>query len=252
MKELINPAAWLLVLLGATLFGIRFGRLWGCLASWQKWGWRASAVGVILFYLAASQAGRAILEAGLVSSEDSPLPTVTCEYIFVLAGGYEIGVEPAHDMLVQETRRRVQAGVVWWRQMPGAVLVMAGAAQNSERSEARMVDLMANDAMAQGVPRNRIILESRSRNTRQHPQMALELPCLTRDSTIGIVTSAWHVKRARREFSRYFLRVISIPVPYPRHPAKPRSFVPNAQTLDESTTLLREYAALVWYALWDK
>jgi uncharacterized SAM-binding protein YcdF (DUF218 family) len=58
-----------------------------------------------------------------------------------------------------------------------------------------------------GVPADRIRIDSLSSNTREHPRGALQLGYASPSSRVGFVTSSWHLRRARREFSRAFASV---------------------------------------------
>jgi len=74
-------------------------------------------------------------------------------------------------------------------------------------------ELMAQTAAELGVPRNKIRIEPKSKNTREH---AVEFNKLftNKDFTIGLVTSACHMKRSEREFRKYFNNVLPLPSDY--------------------------------------
>jgi len=58
---------------------------------------------------------------------------------------------------------------------------------------------MAQSAEKLGVPKEKIRMDSRSRNTWEH---AIELNKMFKDKnmTLGLVTSAYHLKRSEKEF----------------------------------------------------
>jgi uncharacterized SAM-binding protein YcdF (DUF218 family) len=171
--------------------------------------------------------------------------------IFVLGGGYIPSVSPDEDVLVQETEQRVAHGVAEWRRHPSARLVFSGAAY--EYAKMRPVDqsvqLMAEAARMRGVPASAVILEARSRNTREHPIEARRIPTVTSETPVAVVTSAWHMRRARREFCRHFRHVLSAPVPTTTRSLGWGYLLPSAGSLEASTTLLREWVGLLWYQL---
>ena len=107
---------------------------------------------------------------------------------------------------------------------------------------------MARAATRYGVPDSVLILEPRARSTRQHPIEALGLPEVTSTSHLAVVTSGWHMRRARREFCRYFERIDVYPVPPIQRGTGLLALVPQAETLGENTTLLREWFGVIWYA----
>jgi len=90
-----------------------------------------------------------------------------------------------------------------------------------------------------------------SENTRGH---AVEADRRFTDKTIriGLVTSAYHLKRAEREFRLYFANVVPIPSDYlvsrPRE-IRTVDFVPNAGSLFKSAVALHEMTGNLWYML---
>ena len=109
---------------------------------------------------------------------------------------------------------------------------------------------MQEQAERLGVPSERIMIDPVSSNTNGHAKVARDAAFLTPDTPLAIVTSDFHLRRSRREFSRFFnnLRMIG---------ADPvitddsfgdislRSFWPTVDSLQDSTIYLREYVALV-------
>jgi uncharacterized SAM-binding protein YcdF (DUF218 family) len=174
---------------------------------------------------------------------------VTPTYIFVLGGGYQLGRQMDDDLLIFESQRRVMQGVAVWKSFPTAHLVFSGASHEEGRNDTRHAELTRAMALTLGVPSTSIILETHSRNTREHPVEALQLPNISTTTPIGVVTSAWHMRRAQREFCRHFQHVALFPVPVNVQPFKWQDFVPVAGALDSNTTLLREWVGLLWYAI---
>ncbi len=169
-------------------------------------------------------------------------------YIFVLGGGYLPGVSLDQDVLVVESSRRVLTAVAWWREYPQAKLVLSGAEKGiKNRLNNRLAQLMAETAMWQGVPKAHLLLEDSSTNTREHPIKALELPGITSKTQIGLVTSGWHMRRARREFYRYFSAVRIRPVSLSSESGTWQNFIPDSNALGASTIFLREWAGIIWY-----
>jgi uncharacterized SAM-binding protein YcdF (DUF218 family) len=110
---------------------------------------------------------------------------------------------------------------------------------------------MAAAAEKLGIPREKILADSLSENTRGH---AAEADRRFADKTIriGLVTSAYHLKRAEREFRVYFANVVPIPSDFlVSSPTGMRAvdFVPNAGSLFKSAAALHEMAGNLWYRL---
>ena len=112
-------------------------------------------------------------------------------------------------------------------------------------------DVMAAAAERIGVPRGKILADPLSENTRGH---AVEADRRFVDKTIriGLVTSAYHLKRSETEFRKYFPNVTPFPsdylYSYPKGPAIP-AFVPNAGSLFRSAVALHEMTGILWYRL---
>lgn len=176
------------------------------------------------------------------------------EVIFVLGGGYVPGVIPEEDILVPESMRRVGRAATLWRGYPGARMVLSGAAPEYQaiRAADRHAQLMAKAARDLGVPERALLLEPRSWNTREHPIEALKLPGVTPATPISIVTSSWHMRRARMEFCRYFAHVYPYPVPEVTRRVGWQDVVPNAGRLGANTTLIHEWAGVLWYEILNR
>lgn len=213
-------------------------------------GWlRVLLLLTLLLAIAATPLMRRGLGASLMLATNSGSAIVPA-FIFVLGGGYEPGVIPDEDILSSESQRRVLHGVTLWRRYPDASLVFSGAMEyKGMREPDRHAQLMAEVAVNRGVPASAVLLEPRSRNTREHPVEALSLPGVTSATPIAVVTSGWHMRRAQREFCRYFQQVQTTPVPEVPRPVGWQDIIPDAGTLGDNTTLLREWVGMLWYAI---
>ena len=57
------------------------------------------------------------------------------------------------------------------------------------------------------------------------------------------------MRRAKREFSRYFYNVQSYPVLQEPHVLRWSDLIPNVDVLGFNTTLIREWAGILWYEI---
>lgn len=112
-------------------------------------------------------------------------------------------------------------------------------------------EAMCHVAERLGVPKEKIMIESLSRNTREH---AIEMNKAFSDKNIhiGLVTSAYHMKRSEREFRKYFRNIIPLVSDYlystPEAPLA-FSFIPNSGSLQKTAVALHEMMGLLWYRL---
>jgi uncharacterized SAM-binding protein YcdF (DUF218 family) len=128
-----------------------------------------------------------------------------------------------------------------------AYFVCAGKGEG-DVSEAQ---IFAKLAEALGVPKEKIRMESSSRNTGEN---AVEVNKIfgSRKVHIGLVTSAFHMKRSEREFKKYFDQVTPLPAHYlyssPTGNIVIR-YMPQSGELYKTSIALREIIAQVWYSI---
>ena len=123
-----------------------------------------------------------------------------------------------------------------------------------------------------GVPTNAIRCVGRARNTEEEAKDIVRLfdsrDCLTggaganqtikqsNNRTILLVTSAWHMKRAKMMFEKYApgLEIVAAPTDYEMHgvaenPVEFADFLPNADALLRNGYAIKEWVARFGYAL---
>lgn len=206
----------------------------------------AFALGALLLLaILSTRCASGLLERSLrVGSIDSGKPP---RLIVVAAGGM---LDSVPRVLSSSSESRVAAGVAWWKRHPQAKLVMAGADARPEGVYTVTIELMRATAIRAGVPSSSILLEPHSTNTREHALGLLQLPGVTRDTPIGVVTSDWHMRRTVREFRRHFRHVSSYAAESAsRGPFRINDVLPSSQELRISTRLLHEWIGIAWYAL---
>ena len=176
---------------------------------------------------------------------ESPVQSGRLDVVVVLGGGVTEAAETGETLLSQSSASRLLRAVQIFRESGAAHLLCAG----KGIGRASEGGVMAAAAERLGVPRERILVDALSENTRGH---AVEMDRRFADKTIriGLVTSAYHLKRSEREFRAYFSNVVPIPSDYlyshPRGPAIP-AFVPNTGSLFRSAVALHEMTGILWY-----
>ncbi len=141
---------------------------------------------------------------------DAPAPTG----IILLGGAIEAGLSEARDqMIVNDAGERPVYFADLARRFPQARLVFSGGSGfiGGGVSEA---DIVSRHADAIGVPRSRMILENRSRNTRENAAFTANLVHPKPGERWLIVTSAWHMPRAVGCFRQAGFTVEAYPVDY--------------------------------------
>jgi uncharacterized SAM-binding protein YcdF (DUF218 family) len=129
------------------------------------------------------------------------------------------------------------------------LVVVSGAGPDGERSSE--VRGMRAGLIAAGVPPDRILLESASRDTHASALAVAQLLRSRNASSPVLVTSSQHMRRALRAFRKAGVDPIVSPAPLPRVRARQgwRGFVPDADALQLSETCLHEYAGIAYYWL---
>jgi uncharacterized SAM-binding protein YcdF (DUF218 family) len=240
MRSLIDPVWFLLLFLTFAIFvtvaSTKLGRVIGLLA-------RVSVS--ILVFLSTGIA--TLIFDQILANETSPGPDWSPEFIFVLGGGYEIGANAAQDFLGTESIRRVNSASALWQKYPQSFVIFSGRQPGTEdeRKPTRHGELSSEHAISLGLTASRIIIESASSNTREHPIEALKLAGVKRDSKIAIVTSDFHLRRATGEFKEHFLNVESFGTGDVASDLSWLDFVPLATHLDENAYRIKEFAGII-------
>ena len=240
MRSLIDPVWFLLLVLTLTTFvtvaSTKLGQVVKLLA-------RVSVS--ILVFLSTGVA--TLIFEQFLANETSPGPDWSPEFIFVLGGGYELGANAAQDFLGTESIRRVNAASAIWQKYPKSIVVFSGRQPGAEdeRKPTRHGELSSEHAVSLGLDKTRIIIESASSNTKEHPIEALKLSGVKRDSKIAIVTSDFHLRRASGEFKKHFQDVESFGTGDAASGLSWLDFVPLATHLDENTYRIKEFASII-------
>ncbi|GDX18746.1 hypothetical protein LBMAG06_08750 [Actinomycetes bacterium] len=240
MRSLIDPVWFLLLVLTLTTFvtvaSTKLGRVVKLLA-------RVSVS--ILVFLSTGVA--TLIFDQILANETSPGPDWSPEFIFVLGGDFELGANAAQDFLGTESIRRVNAASAVWQKYPKSMVVFSGKqpGTETERAATRHGELSSEHAISLGLTESRIIIESTSSNTSEHPIEALKLSGVKRDSQIAIVTSDFHLRRASGEFKKHFLNVESFGTGDATSGLSWLDFVPLATHLDENAYRIKEFAGII-------
>ena len=112
-------------------------------------------------------------------------------------------------------------------------------------------ELMARLAEKLGVPKEKIRVEAKSINTWDS---AVELNKMfpNKNISIGLVTSASHLKRAEKEFKKYFNNVVPFPANYHYASSAENIFVkyaPQTSSLSKTSLALKEITGQLWYKI---
>ncbi len=189
------------------------------------------------------------LVASLENQYPSYQPQATAEtahirYVVVLGGGHiSDPAVPVTSQINPSTLARVTEGVRLHKMLPSSRLVLSGGKVFDDQPEA---ETMRQVAIIMGVKEENIVLDRRSRDTREQ---AINIKSLTRESGFILVTSAMHMPRSMALFEHQGLT----PIPAPTHHrarkqvlSGPAYFLPNANALLKSEQITHEYIGMAW------
>ncbi|PKN39113.1 MAG: hypothetical protein CVU62_02625 [Deltaproteobacteria bacterium HGW-Deltaproteobacteria-2] len=110
---------------------------------------------------------------------------------------------------------------------------------------------MAKLAQSLGVPNEKIRIEPNSKNTSENASEVNKM-FGDRKINIGLVTSAFHMKRSESEFKKYFTNVVPLPAHYLySSPGKNVviKYMPQSEELYKTSLALKEITGQLWYRL---
>lgn len=176
------------------------------------------------------------------ASSKKPLDVV----VVLGGGGYDIQAL-SETFPCPETTVRVITAVRVFKASNPRYLVCSGKGDR-KISEAALMARMAEEL---GVPREKIRLDEKSGNTYQH---AVEFDKMYSDKSIriGLVTSAFHMRRSEAEFRKYFKNVTTLPSSYLySSPAGTTAirYIPQSGRLFDNTLILKEFVGRLWYII---
>ncbi len=168
------------------------------------------------------------------------------EAIVILgAGVIEHPPEYAEPVPASHTFARVRYGALLARETGIPILVTAGTRYGRVPEAEVMARVLKSDfAIA---PR---WIENASATTAENAARSFAMLARERKTRIALVTTAWHMPRAKRAFEAAGFTVVPAATAYgSREPLRPLDFLPSATGLSETRIALWELLGSLWYAL---
>ena len=162
--------------------------------------------------------------------------TVEADAVVVLGG------EPARSL----------TGIRLFKQGAAPFILTAGGSGNLLQEKQQESDRMTDFLVEFGVPADRILSESSSRNTRENAINAKPMLDSLSIRTIALVTSSLHMRRSVGVFEKLGYEVIPansrlFRIPKKRERFDPFTLIPEVGNLSLSTQAIYEYFALTLY-----
>ena len=175
--------------------------------------------------------------------------------IVVLDNTYPNPTHPTHPDLSTASDRAWHAARLYLAGKAPLVIISAGSVWGHPNA-ASPASATRTLLEALGVPSDAIVIEDRSRNTRQNALFTAELAGSRGIGKVLLATSVWHMPRAEAAFRRVGLEVIPASTDYRfagdgYRPAKPwlLRILPDIGALSRSTRAFREHFGLLVYRL---
>lgn len=176
--------------------------------------------------------------------DEATLPTA--DAIVVLGGAMHFyWIERENVTAYDLENSRLAAGARAWLAGRAPVIVLSGGGKNGGEASSE-AKLMANAIQRLGVPADALMLESRSRNTRDNARYTADLAEQHGFRRILLVTSSLHMPRALVEFRKENVDVIPVPVPENGKRGQwAQRWIPSRRALWRSGRAIKEFGAIV-------
>lgn len=177
-------------------------------------------------------------------------------HIVVLGGGTVTASPEAggKSLLSTAALRRSVYGYLLQKQTGLPIILCGGIVFNGEKEEAE-AEVGRRLLLGLGMDKDKILLDTESRNTFENAQNILPLLATKEEETIPppviLVTSAYHMRRSVAVFRSLGVPVIPAPTDYQisRDNLSFWSFLPNAGNMEGLSIALREQIGLFYYRL---
>ena len=242
---IVLPLGWVLLMGAAALILLARGR--------RRWAGTLVAALLVLLWVCAMPWTAYQLSAGLEAGFP-PVPlaqTPVADVAVVLGGAVGPIGDPPTENLTGSSNRVLRAARLFRAGKVRRVLAVGGNLDwmNAEAPEAELIrDLLVE----WGLPREAILIEPTSRNTRENAQQAAAIIREQGWERVLLVTSATHMQRAVAAFQAVGIAVIPSPTDFAsREPLAldPLDFLPDAQALWGVSKALREVLGR-WVSGW--
>ena len=238
----VLPLGWVVLLL---LYAIVRRRRWPVIAAL-----------VVLYVCSMPLVGN-----GLFHGLESSYPPLTidgvekADAIVPLGGIFGPAVPPGRVPNIGEAGERLEAGIQLWQNRRAPWLVFTGGRVPWVRQGEVEGAMSARAAIARGIPAEKILVTREVGNTADEARAVAALMRERGWQKIILVTSAWHMRRAARQFRQAGVDFVPFPVDYQIDPLSPLTLLdllPRADGLRFTEAVLREWYGIAFYAIFAR
>ena len=186
-----------------------------------------------------------------IDEKDAP----TADAIIVLSGGGRPQVPGKTNIFEWRDPDRYFAGINLYKNNKAPRLFFTGATTPYDQQSKDEGTLYKEHAISLGIPLEAIFVTNKVINTSQEAiEIRKNLNQIKSSSKIILVTSAFHMKRAKKLFERQGLIVHPFPVDFKTSKISqwksPYKWIPNSDSLNKSSNALRELIGRTIYRSW--
>lgn len=170
--------------------------------------------------------------------------------VIVLSGMLHVSLSREGRLEFNGAVERILAGVTFIRKGIGDRLIISGGSGNLFDQRVSEARLLKDFAMQLGLTAEQILIEATSRNTYENALHSARLLRAHHYQRALLITSAFHVRRAAAAFHKQGIFPDTYPVDFRSGaPITPFSFVPSAECLHKTTSVIRELVGLIVYRI---
>lgn len=173
-------------------------------------------------------------------------PEKVYDAVVLLGGVIEdrqtLSAQSSADLAMNDSAERLTATFELLREGKAKFAILSGGSSLSKDTGRSEALLLAGALERWGIAKDRIILEGRSLNTRENAIYTKEIVEERHFRSLVVITSAFHMKRAKGCFDAVDLPVDTLPVDFRAYDPNRfgGSWLPRSRSLDQNTINLRE------------
>ena len=218
-------------------------------------GHRGSAVasillGIVILWVSATN----VFSGFVLNSLEQDYPPVPIERLpnvdaIAVLGGYTDAAGSGSDVIeLGDAIDRLFHGMRLYRAGKAPLVMLIGGAARGNQPESQVMAAMFSEF---GIPRSVMLLEDKSRNTRQNGLNAVAIMQQNNIEKILLVTSAFHMRRAQSVFEKLGIKVVPAATDYQVLEPDPSilDWLPNAEALMLTTLGFKEYLGWWFYRI---
>lgn len=173
------------------------------------------------------------------------------QVVVILGGGVSAALPPRLESDLSDAADRVWTGArMVLAGKAGAILVSGGGlGPNAPPDKQPEAEATVPFLLALGVPRNVILLETKSMNTIENAQRSAEQLRDLEVERVALVTSAIHMPRAMHAFRHAGIEPVPVPTDFQGVDpgGGPMRFLPSAGALAQNSAVIKEMIGMVYY-----